>query len=212
MEGRAMSRLAPWLARSPFLAILRGVRPEEVVPIARAVVEAGWCVIEVPLNSPAPFASIARLSEALAADILVGAGTVRTPTEVDRVAEAGGRLIVMPHADSRVIAQARRRGLIVLPGVFTATEAFAAIEAGADALKLFPAEAGGPPLLRALRTVLPAEVPLLPVGGMVPETVPAWRAAGAAGFGVGSALYRPGDGAAAVAGRARAFTAALGEA
>lgn len=207
-----MSRLAPWLARSPFLAILRGVRPEEVVPIARAVVEAGWCVIEVPLNSPAPFASIARLSEALAADILVGAGTVRTPTEVDRVAEAGGRLIVMPHADSRVIAQARRRGLIVLPGVFTATEAFAAIEAGADALKLFPAEAGGPPLLRALRTVLPAEVPLLPVGGMVPETVPAWRAAGAAGFGVGSALYRPGDGAAAVAGRARAFTAALGEA
>lgn len=205
-----MSRIAPWLARSPFVAILRGVRPEEVVPIAQAVVEAGWCVIEVPLNSPAPFASIARLSEALAADILVGAGTVRTPAEVDRVAEAGGRLIVMPHADVAVIRHAARRGLMALPGVFTATEAFAAIDAGADALKLFPAEIGGPALLKALRAVLPQEMPVLPVGGVSPETVAAWRAAGAAGFGIGSALYRPGDDAATVGERARAFVAALG--
>jgi 2-dehydro-3-deoxyphosphogalactonate aldolase len=205
-----MSRIVPWLARSPFVAILRGVRPEEVVPIAQAVVEAGWCVIEVPLNSPAPFASIARLSEALAADILVGAGTVRTPAEVDRVAEAGGRLIVMPHADVAVIRHAARRGLMALPGVFTATEAFAAIDAGADALKLFPAEIGGPALLKALRAVLPQEMPVLPVGGVSPETVAAWRAAGAAGFGVGSALYRPGDDAATVDERARAFVAALG--
>lgn len=205
-----MSRLLPWLARSPFVAILRGVRPEEVVPIAQAVTEAGWRVIEVPLNSPAPFASIARLSEALAADILVGAGTVRTPDEVDRVAEAGGRLIVMPHADTMVIAHAVRRGLMVLPGVYTATEAFAAIEAGADALKLFPAEIGGPALLKALRAVLPKELPVLPVGGVAPDTVAAWRAAGAAGFGVGSALYRPGDDAATVGERARAFVAALG--
>jgi 2-dehydro-3-deoxyphosphogalactonate aldolase len=205
-----MSRIGPWLARSPFVAILRGVRPEEVVPVAQAVVEAGWCVIEVPLNSPAPFASIARLSEALAADILVGAGTVRTPAEVDRVAEAGGRLIVMPHADVAVIAHAARRGLIVLPGVHTATEAFAAIDAGADALKLFPAEIGGPPLLKALRAVLPKQVPVLPVGGVAPDTVAVWRAAGAAGFGVGSALYRPGDDAATVGGRARDFVAALG--
>ncbi|GIX11031.1 2-dehydro-3-deoxy-6-phosphogalactonate aldolase [Elioraea sp.] len=205
-----MSRIVPWLARSPFVAILRGVRPEEVVPIAQAVVEAGWCVIEVPLNSPAPFASIARLSEALAADILVGAGTVRTPAEVDRVAEAGGRLIVMPHADVAVIRHAARRGLMALPGVFTATEAFAAIDAGADALKLFPAEIGGPALLKALRAVLPQEMPVLPVGGVSPETVAAWRAAGAAGFGIGSALYRPGDDAATVGERARAFVAALG--
>lgn len=205
-----MSRIGPWLARSPFVAILRGVRPEEVVPVAQAVVEAGWCVIEVPLNSPAPFASIARLSEALAADILVGAGTVRTPAEVDRVAEAGGRLIVMPHADGALIAHAARRGLMVLPGVHTATEAFAAIDAGADALKLFPAEIGGPLLLKALRAVLPKQVPVLPVGGVAPDTVAAWRAAGAAGFGVGSALYRPGDDAATVGQRARAFVAALG--
>jgi 2-dehydro-3-deoxyphosphogalactonate aldolase len=205
-----MNRIASWLARSPFVAILRGVRPEEVVPIAQAVVDAGWCVIEVPLNSPAPFASIARLSEALAADILVGAGTVRTPDEVDRVAESGGRLIVMPHADTAVIAHAVRRGLIVLPGAYTATEAFAAIDAGADALKLFPAEIGGPALLKALRAVLPKDLPVLPVGGVSPDTVPAWRAAGAAGFGVGSALYRPGDDAATVGARARTFVAALG--
>jgi 2-dehydro-3-deoxyphosphogalactonate aldolase len=205
-----MSRITPWLARSPFIAILRGVRPEEVVPIAQAVVDAGWCVIEVPLNSPAPFASIARLSEALAADILVGAGTVRTPAEVDRVAEAGGRLIVMPHADVAVVMHAARRGLMALPGVYTATEAFAAIDAGADALKLFPAEIGGPALLKALRAVLPKELPVLPVGGVAPDTVAAWREAGAAGFGVGSALYRPGDDAATVGERARTFVAALG--
>lgn len=205
-----MSRISPWLARSPFVAILRGVRPEEVVEIAQAVVDTGWCVIEVPLNSPAPFASIARLSEALAADILVGAGTVRTPAEVDRVAEAGGRLIVTPHADVAVIAHAARRGLMVLPGVFTATEAFAAIDAGADALKLFPAEIGGPALLKALRAVLPKEVPVLPVGGVSADTIAAWRAAGAAGFGVGSALYRPGDDAATVGRRARDLVAALG--
>lgn len=205
-----MSRIGPWLARSPFVAILRGVRPEEVVPIAQAVVEAGWCVIEVPLNSPAPFASIARLSEALAADILVGAGTVRTPEDVERVAEAGGRLIVMPHADVAVITHAARRGLMTLPGVYTATEAFAAIDAGADALKLFPAEIGGPALLKALRAVLPKQVPVLPVGGVSAETVAAWRAAGAAGFGLGGALYRPGDDAATVGQRARAFVAALG--
>lgn len=205
-----MSRIAPWLARSPFVAILRGVRPDEVVPIAQAVAEAGWRVIEVPLNSPAPLASIARLSEALAADVLVGAGTVRTPEEVDGVAEAGGRLIVMPHADTAVIAHAVRRGLMVLPGVYTATEAFAAIDAGADALKLFPAEIGGPALLKALRAVLPKELPVLPVGGVAPDTVAAWRAAGAAGFGVGSALYRPGDDAATVGRRARDFVTALG--
>jgi len=205
-----MRRITPWLARSPVVAILRGVRPDEVVPIAQAVVDAGWCVIEVPLNSPAPLVSIARLSEALAADILVGAGTVRTPAEVDRVAEAGGRLIVMPHADVAVIRHAARRGLMALPGVYTATEAFAAIDAGADALKLFPAEIGGTALLKALRAVLPQEMPVLPVGGVAPDTVAAWRDAGAAGFGVGSALYRPGDDAATVGERARAFVAALG--
>lgn len=203
------SRIAPWLARCPFIAILRGVTPEEVVPVARAVVAAGWCVIEVPLSAPAALASIARLTEALPADILVGAGTVRTIAEVERVAEAGGRLIMMPHADPRVIAHADRLGLVVLPGFFTATEALLAIEAGADALTLFPAETGGPAHLAAVRAVLPPALPVLPVGGIVADSIPAWRAAGASGFAVGRALYRHGDRPEDVARRGELLRAAL---
>ncbi len=204
------SRIAPWLARCPFVAILRGITPEEVVPVAKAVVEAGWCVVEVPLSAPAAFASIARLTEALPADILVGAGTVRTTAEVERVAEAGGRLIMMPHADARVIAHADRLGLVVLPGFFTATEALSALAAGADALTLFPAETGGPAHLAAVRAVLPSSLPVLPVGGIVVESIAAWRAAGAAGFAVGRALFRPGQRPEEVARRAGAFRQALG--
>lgn len=203
------SRIAPWLARCPFVAILHGVPPAEVVPIARAVVSAGWCVIEVPLSAPAAIASIARLTEALPADVLVGAGTVRTVEDVARVAEAGGRLIMMPHADARVIAHADRLGLVVLPGIFTATEAFAALDAGADALTLFPASTAGPTHLAALRAVLPAEVPVLPVGDITPPAVPSWRSAGAVGFGVGRALYRRGDPPELVARRAADFLAAV---
>lgn len=203
------SRIAPWLARCPFVAILRGVTPEEVVPVARAVVDAGWCVVEVPLSAPAALASIARLTEALPADILVGAGTVRSVAEVERVAEAGGRLIMMPHADPRVIAHADRLGLVVLPGFFTATEALLALEAGADALTLFPAETGGPAHLAAVRAVLPPSLPVLPVGGIVADSIAAWRAAGAAGFAVGRALFRHGERPEDVARRAEAFRHAL---
>lgn len=203
------SRIAPWLERCPYVAILRGVTPEEVVPVARAVVEVGWCVIEVPLSAPGALASIARLTEALPADILVGAGTVRSSAEVERVAEAGGRLIMMPHADPRVIAHADRLGLVVLPGFFTATEALLALEAGADALTLFPAATGGPAHLAAVRAVLPPSLPVLPVGGIVADSIAAWRAAGAAGFAVGRALFRHGDRPEEVARRAGLFLAAL---
>jgi 2-dehydro-3-deoxyphosphogalactonate aldolase len=203
-------RLAPWLARCPLVAILRGITPADAVPVGEVLVEAGFRMIEVPLNSPGPLESIAALAVRFGADVLVGAGTVIDPEDAGRVAAAGGRLVVLPHADAAVIAAARQAGAIVLPGCHTATEAFAALAAGADGLKLFPAEIGGPPLLKALKAVLPPGVPVLPVGGVMPETVAAWRAAGAAGFGIGSALYRPGDPPAAVAAKARAFVSALG--
>lgn len=204
-----MSRLGPWLARCPIVAILRGISPAEAVAVGEALVDAGIAIIEVPLNSPDPLASIAALSSRFGEAVLVGAGTVLSPGEARSVVAAGGRIVVMPHADGAVIAAARAAGALVLPGCYTATEAFAAIAAGADGLKLFPAEIGGPPLLRALKAVLPPAVPVLPVGGVSPESLQAWRVAGAAGFGVGSALYKPGDAPGTVAARARAFVAAL---
>ncbi len=205
-----MSRLAPWLARCPLVAILRGIRPEEAVSVGEALVSAGVVMIEVPLNSPDPLASIRTLAASFGEDVLVGAGTVLAPDQAREVISAGGRLVVMPHADAAVIGAARSAGALVLPGCYTATEAFAALAAGADGLKLFPAEIGGPALLKALKAVLPRDVPVLPVGGVTPASITAWREAGAAGFGIGSALYRPGDPAEVVAGRARAFLAALG--
>jgi 2-dehydro-3-deoxyphosphogalactonate aldolase len=204
-----VNRLAPWLARAPLVAILRGIRPDEVLAVGEALVSAGVAIIEVPLNSPEPLASIRVLAERLGPSVLVGAGTVTSPDEATSVVAAGGRLVVMPHADVATIAAARQAGAIVLPGCYTATEAFSALAAGADGLKLFPAEIGGPPLLKALTTVLPRDVPVLPVGGVTPGTIAAWREAGAAGFGIGSALYRPGDSAETVAARARDFVAAL---
>lgn len=205
-----MSRLAPWLARCPLVAILRGIRPEESVAVGEALVEAGFSMIEVPLNSPDPLASIDALARRFSDGVLIGAGTVLAPDQAHAVVAAGGRLVVMPHADVAVIAAARAAGALVLPGCYTATEGFAALAAGADGLKLFPAEIGGPPLLKALKAVLPGGVPVLPVGGVTPETLATWRGAGAAGFGIGSALYRPGCSAELVGARARAFVAALG--
>jgi len=200
--------LIPWLDPLPLVAILRGLTPDEAVATGRAIVEAGFRVLEVPLNSPRPIDSIARLAAALGDNVLVGAGTVMTPADVDAVATAGGRLIVMPHADTTVIRAAKAAGLLCVPGVATPTEAFAALEAGADALKLFPAEQSAPAVLKAWRAVLPREVPVLPVGGITPDTMVPWLAAGATGFGIGSALYAPGRTLEETSRRARAFAQA----
>lgn len=200
--------LTPWLNPLPLVAILRGLAPDEAVATGRAIVEAGFRMLEVPLNSPQPIDSIARLAAALGDDVLVGAGTVMTPANVDAVATAGGRLIVMPHADTTVIRAAKAAGLLCVPGVATPTEAFAALDAGADALKLFPAEQSAPAVLKAWRAVLPREVPVLPVGGIAPDNMALWVAAGAAGFGIGSALYAPGRSLDDTSRRARAFAQA----
>jgi 2-dehydro-3-deoxyphosphogalactonate aldolase len=203
-----MLLLQPFLDPLPLIAILRGVRPEEAVPIGRAVRDAGFAIVEVPLNSPQPFDSIRLLRDDLGADLLVGAGTVTMPDEVKQVANAGGRLIVMPHGDPAVIRAAKSAGLICTPGIATPTEGFAALEAGADALKLFPAEMLTPKVLRAMRSVFPPDTLFLPVGGITPETMAPFIEAGAAGFGLGSALYKPGMDAATVAANARAFAEA----
>ncbi|MEW9573455.1 2-dehydro-3-deoxy-6-phosphogalactonate aldolase [Rhodanobacter sp. Si-c] len=200
--------LTPWLQPLPLVAILRGLTPGEAVATGRAIVEAGFRVLEVPLNSPQPFDSIALLAEALGKDVLVGAGTVMTPAQVEAVANAGGRLIVMPHADTVVIRAAKAAGLLCVPGVATPTEAFAALAAGADGLKLFPAEQSSPAVLKAWRAVLPREVPVLPVGGIAAGNMAPWVAAGAAGFGIGSALFAPGRTLDDTAQRARAFAQA----
>jgi 2-dehydro-3-deoxyphosphogalactonate aldolase len=200
--------LNPWLAPLPLVAILRGIRPEEAVAIGGALAESGFRVLEVPLNSPQPLESIRRLSQSLGDGFLVGAGTVMTPAQVDEVAAAGGRLIVMPHADTAVIRAAKQAGLVCVPGVATPTEAFAALAAGADGLKLFPAEQVTPAGLKAWRAVLPKNVPVLPVGGITPDNMAQWTAAGAQGFGIGSALYAPGTDAAEIARRAHAFAQA----
>jgi len=180
------------LAECPLVAILRGITPAECEAVGSALVETGFSIIEVPLNSPDPFNSIRFLASRFGHRALIGAGTVLSAAAVDQVAEAGGRLIVMPHGDPSVIAAAKERGLACIPGVATPTEAFAALAAGADALKLFPAEAISPSVVKALRAVLPASVRLLPVGGIGAQNMAAYLEAGAIGFGIGSTLYKPG--------------------
>ncbi len=202
--------LSGWLTRCPLIAILRGVRPTEVEAVAAALEAAGIAIVEVPLNSPTPLESIARLARGFGDRLLIGAGTVTERTQVEAVAEAGGRLLVTPHADPALVRAAKARGMLAVPGFFTPAEAFALLAAGADGLKLFPAEAASPSVLRALLAVLPAGTAVVPVGGMDAASVPAWRAAGAAGFGIGSALYLAGDDAATVGAKARALVAALG--
>jgi len=195
-------------ARCPLVAILRGVQPHEVEAIGDALIDAGFAIVEVPLNSPDPYESIARLARRLDGYAAVGAGTVLNVEAVDLVEAAGGTIIISPNADTRVIAAAAERGLVAMPGIATPTEAFAALEAGAAALKLFPAEAASPGVMKAMRAVLPAGVRMLPVGGIVPSVLEDWHKAGAAGYGLGSALYVPGMDAATVGERARAFVAA----
>jgi 2-dehydro-3-deoxyphosphogalactonate aldolase len=197
--------LRPYLDRLPLVAILRGVAPEAVVAIGEALAREGFAVVEVPLNSPQPLESIRRLRGALGTDVLVGAGTVTAPAQVRDVADAGGELIVMPHSDPEVVRAAKAAGLLCVPGVATPTEAFAALANGADALKLFPAELLTPAVLKALRAVLPKGARCLPVGGITPENMAPYVAAGAAGFGLGSALYKPNDSPETVAANARAF-------
>lgn len=188
----------------PLVAILRGVRPAEAQPVGAALADDGWRVIEVPLNSPQPLDSIAALARALP-QAVVGAGTVLRPEQVAPVHAAGGRLVVAPNFNPAVVREAARLGMACLPGVFTATEAFAALEAGATGLKLFPAEMIPPAGVKALRAVLPREALVLPVGGITPANMAAYRAAGADGFGIGSALYRPGATAAQVQEDGRRF-------
>ncbi|QUD88298.1 2-dehydro-3-deoxy-6-phosphogalactonate aldolase [Phenylobacterium montanum] len=193
----------------PIVAILRGVKPDEVVGVAQALYDAGVRVIEVPLNSPEPLESIARLSRAFGDRCLCGAGTVLTPADVDAVRAAGGKLIVTPNTDPAVIARAVETGLVVMPGFATASEAFAALAAGARSLKLFPAATYGPGHLKALKSVLPSAVPVFAVGGVGPAELAPWLAAGADGFGIGGEIYRPGDTPEAVRRKAGALMGAL---
>lgn len=196
------------LAECPLVAIIRGVTPDEVVGVGEAIYGAGIRIIEVPLNSPDPFASIGLLAAAMGARAIVGAGTVLAAADVARVREAGGRIVVSPGGEVDVIAATVAAGMISAPGFFTPTEAFAALKAGAHALKLFPAEAASPAVVRAQRAVLPKDVPLLVVGGVRPDNMGDYLAAGANGFGLGSGVYKPGQTPAQVGAQAAAFVAA----
>jgi len=196
------------MAKLPLVAILRGLKPSEAPEILEALVGEGFALIEIPLNSPDPLASIAAMRRLAPPEAFVGAGTVLSVADVEAVAGAGGDLVVTPNANAPVIARARALGLICLPGVATPTEAFAALEAGADGLKAFPAEMIGPAIVKAWRAVIPARVPILPVGGIGPGSMAAYMAAGASGFGLGSAIYKLRDTPARVKENAAAFVAA----
>ena len=189
----------------PLIAILRGVTPADAADHGQALYEAGFRIVEVPLNSPQPFDSIAAIRKALPADAIVGAGTVLHASFVHDVKSAGGELIVMPHSDADVVTTAKAQGLACSPGVATPNEAFLALKNGADVLKMFPAEQLGCQVVKAWRAVIAAEVPLVPVGGITPDNMGPFLSAGANGFGLGSALYKPGQNAAATASHARAY-------
>ena len=192
----------------PLIAILRGLEPENAVAVGEAIVAAGFVCLEVPLNSPRPLESIRRLRDALDGRALVGAGTVLSVEAAHDVAAAGGQIVISPNTNPDVIRAAKTLGLLSIPGFFTPSEAFAALDAGADALKLFPAEVAGPQGLKAVRAVLPAETRVYAVGGVAPDTITTWRKAGASGFGIGSALFAPGRTAIDTGRAAAAFVAA----
>ncbi len=184
--------LQSWLAQSPFVAILRGITPDEALPVGEALWQAGWRIFEVPLNSPEPFESIGRLQAHFGDRILLGAGTVRRVHELEILHATGTRLMVCPHTDVALIGAAKSLGMLALPGVATPSECLHALDAGADALKLFPADTFGTSMLNAVRPVLPSDTAVLPVGGITPGNLKPWREAGAAGFGIGGSLYRRG--------------------
>lgn len=206
----ARSELQAWMAECPLVAIIRGVTPDEVEVIGDALFVAGLRMIEVPLNSPDPLESIRRLARRFGGRALIGAGTVLHPAEVEAVAEAGGTLIVSPNTNVGVIEATARAGLVSMPGYFTPSDAFTAIQAGATGLKLFPAEGAATAVVKAHRAVLPRDLPLLVVGGVTPASMQSWLDAGADGFGLGSGLYRPGQSPDAVAQQARLYVDRLG--
>jgi len=196
------------LAQNGLIAILRGLHPQEAAAVGEVLYAAGFRVIEVPLNSPSPYESIRILRQSLPADCLIGAGTVLTPEQVELVKEAGGQVIVMPHSDAKVLRAAKAAGLFLSPGVATPTEAFAALEEGADILKLFPAEQMGPAVVKAWLAVLPSGTVLAPVGGITPDNMQTFIDAGVKGFGLGSGLFKPGMTTEQVAANAKAYVAA----
>ena len=206
----ASELLRHYLDECPLVAILRGVTPGEAEAIGAAIHEAGIRIIEVPLNSPNPLKSIELLAKKFGDHALVGAGTVLDPTDVGRVWDAGGRIIVSPDANVEVIAATAAIGLVSSPGYFTPSEAFLAIRAGATALKLFPAEAATPAVLKAQLAAIPKTVPVMVVGGVKPDTMQPWLEAGATGFGLGGGLYKPGQSPAETLEKARSYVAGLG--
>jgi 2-dehydro-3-deoxyphosphogalactonate aldolase len=205
----AIERFHGHFGACPLVAIIRGVTPDEAEPTARAIFDAGIRIIEVPLNSPEPLRSIERIAAALGEKAVIGAGTVLDPLDVGRVRDAGGTLIVSPNTQAQVIQATVEAGMVSCPGMFTPTEAFTALAAGAHLLKYFPGEAASPKVLKALRAVLPKQVPVVVTGGVTIESIPAWLDAGANGAGLGSGLYKPGQDPAVTAQKARDFVAAL---
>lgn len=207
----AKERLHRYLDECPLVAIIRGVTPADAEAIGEAISEAGIRIIEVPLNSPDPLVSIERLANKFGESMLVGAGTVLTPEQVGEVRDAGGQLIVSPDTNTGVVRASVEAGLVSSPGFFTPSEAFAAMHAGAHALKLFPAEAASPAVLKAQLAVIPKDVPVMVVGGVRPDNMRPWLDAGAAGFGLGSGLYKAGQSAAETLDKARAYVAGVRE-
>jgi 2-dehydro-3-deoxyphosphogalactonate aldolase len=208
MTNSIHTRFEAALQQLPLVAILRGLTPAEAEPVAQALYQAGFRLIEVPLNSPEPFTSIDLIRQCLPDDALVGAGTVLEAADVTRLKDIGAELVVMPHADTSVISAAKALGLICMPGIVTPTEALAALKAGANALKLFPAELVSPAIIKAMRPILPKGTRLFPVGGITPDTMAPFLAVGVSGFGLGSALYSPGVPLAQLARQAECFVAA----
>lgn len=194
-------------AELPLIAILRGLTPDSCEAVSGALLDAGFRIVETPLNSPDPLRSIETMVRRFGETLVVGAGTVLRSEEARAVADAGGRIVVSPGCNLEVIRETKRLGLVSAPGVATPSEGFAALDAGADLLKLFPGELVTPPVVKAMRAVFPKEVRFVPVGGVSPENMEAYLAAGAAGFGIGSSLYKPGDAADEVGRRARALVA-----
>jgi 2-dehydro-3-deoxyphosphogalactonate aldolase len=201
--------LTDFLGQCPLIAIVRGIAPAEAEAVADAIFEGGIRIVEVPLNSPEPLKSIESIARRLGDHALVGAGTVLDPADVARVKDSGGRIIVSPDTNPEVISAASSAGLVSCPGYFRLSEAFAAIRAGAHGLKLFPAEAASPAVLKAQLAVLPRDIPVIVVGGVQSDNMKPWREAGASGFGLGSGLYKPGQSAADTLVRARAYVAGL---